>query len=123
MRRAPVAAALSVESLEERRLLSAAVVDGMLVVVGTAGPDHVRVYESFDVVVPEVTGFVRRLPDGPFESFAFPAESISTIVIRAGAGDDRVDFASPLDPNSRPTRRPPRPELEVAATLRRLISI
>ena len=108
MRQTPAAAGLSVESLEGRRLLSAAVVDGMLVLVGTAGPDHIRAYESWDVVVPEVTGFVRRLPDGPFEYFAVPAESVHTIVIRAGAGDDRVDFASPLDPNSRPTRRPAR---------------
>jgi Ca2+-binding RTX toxin-like protein len=97
-----------VEAVEERRLLSAAVVDGTLVVLGTAGPDVIHIEEYSDELVSRVVVYVSPLPDGQPESFKFPAADIHSIVVRAGAGDDVVNFISSRLPGHRGVQVPAR---------------
>ena len=98
------------ESLEARRLLSADVVNGTLMVVGTAGPDRIRVWEHREAKGRSIVGYIDALMLGrPPEVFGFPAEGIYSVLVRAGGGDDDVDLSdSPLDPISWPLSIPSR---------------
>src|SRR3954469_8608948 len=87
-----------VELLENRRLLSAGVVNGMLVVVGTNGPDRIVMWQDVGAKGPVITGFVDALLfERPPETFEVPAEGVRSILVRALAGDDTVDlFNAPV---------------------------
>ena len=108
MKHARLAICSSVEALEQRRLLSATLVDGTLFVVGTAAQDGIHLNVFANEGGPSfIVGGVYPL-GGPGESIRFPAADVRSIVIRAGAGDDRVNFWVPLSPGSFPVRVPAR---------------
>ena len=81
--------------LEARRLLSAAVVDGVLVLAGTAAPEKFIVLHSAVNNQPETysVSITSIPPSGPGEHYDFPAEGVRSIAVRAGAGNDVVDLA------------------------------
>jgi Ca2+-binding RTX toxin-like protein len=96
------------EPLENRRLLSANVVNGTLVVVGTNGPDRIAMWEDVGPKGPVIVGYVdAQLFGRPPETFEVPAESVHSILVRAGAGADTVDlFDAPVGPTSGPISIP-----------------
>ena len=103
-RRAPAA-----EPLEARRMLSAAVQDGVLFVEGTSGPERIRVFEfregtlQYDVLIIPIPYA------GTAESHTIPGDGVRLVSVRALGGDDIVDVrSSPLDPGSFPQRLPTR---------------
>jgi Ca2+-binding RTX toxin-like protein len=98
------------DKLEPRRLFSATVVDGMLVVVGTNGPDRIVMWEDEGATGPVIVGFVDALLFGrPPETFEVPAEGVRSILVRALAGNDTVDlFDAPVGPSSNSTSLPSR---------------
>jgi Ca2+-binding RTX toxin-like protein len=85
-----------IDSLEARRLLSAALVNGVLVVEGTSASDDIRVYRmpgptdapAYAVEIGPVNG------KGPTFFWTFPADQVASVVVRAGPGDDTVDLAT-----------------------------
>ena len=79
------------ERLEARRLLSAAVENGTLSIVGTEAGDSIVVYAS----PPQAAGFyvvsIRAAKDNaPIEEFRFPVADVSSVTVRALSGDDTV---------------------------------
>ena len=92
------------ELLENRRLLSADVVNGTLVVVGTNGPDRIAMWEDVGPKGTVIVGYVDALLfDRPPETFEFPAEGVHSILVRALPGADTVDlFDAPVGPESGP---------------------
>jgi hypothetical protein len=81
----------STQRLEARRLLSAAVVDGTLTVVGTNAGDSIIIYAS----PPSAVGFylvsIRAAKDNaPIEEIRVPVEGVTSVAVRALAGDDTV---------------------------------
>ena len=99
-----------VEALESRRLLSVGVVDGTLVVVGSAGPDRIRLYDDVTDKGPVIVVIVERLLiGGAPEVHEVPSEGVRSVLVRAGAGDDEVDlFDAPTGPTSGPVSLPSR---------------
>ena len=99
-----------IEALERRQLLSADVVDGTLVVTGSAGPDRIRLYNDIGPDGPVIVVYIDRLLAGaPPEQYAVPADGVRSILVRAGAGDDDVDLVSaPTRPTSGPISLPTR---------------
>jgi len=76
------------ERLEARRLLSAAVENGTLSIVGTEAGDSIVVYAS----PPQAAGFyvvsIRAAKDNaPIEEFRFPVADVSSVTVRALSGD------------------------------------
>jgi Ca2+-binding RTX toxin-like protein len=100
----------AVEILEQRRLLSADVVNGTLVVVGTAGPDRIGMWEAIRDKGPVIVGYVEPLMVGSApERFEIPAEGVQSVLVRAGAGDDEVDLSiAPMGPTTGPLSIPSR---------------
>jgi Ca2+-binding RTX toxin-like protein len=78
------------EALERRQFLSADVVAGTLVVRGTDGPDGITMWGDarFGSVI-----MVRIVPlmSGQFgEAYAIPEAGVRSVLVLAGAGDDRI---------------------------------
>ena len=82
-----------VSPLEARRLLSAAVVDGVLVLTGTTAAETFIVIHSAVAGQPETYSVTITPRGGDAEHQDFPAEGVHSIAVRAGAGDDVVDLA------------------------------
>ena len=83
----------AVEVLEDRRLLSAEVVNGTLVVVGTNGPDRITIWQQVGPNGLEIHVVMEALLFGrPPETYQFPAEEIHSVLVRALAGDDAVNL-------------------------------
>jgi Ca2+-binding RTX toxin-like protein len=81
------------DELERRRLFSADVVNGMLVVVGTNGPDRITIWQDVGPSGPVIQVVADALLMGrPPETYQFPADGISMVVVRALAGDDAVNL-------------------------------
>ena len=97
------------EALEGRRLLSASVQDGVLLVEGTGGPERIRVWEFREGKL-EYTVLITPIPyAGTAEFHDIPGEGVRLVSVRALGGDDVVDVrSSPLDPGSFPLRLPTR---------------
>ena len=96
-------ASTPVEALEARRLLSAEVVNGTLVVTGTAAPDRILIWEEIASKGPAIVGHVNG------EGFEVPADSVRSVLVRGLAGADRIDLASfPMNPFSGPLSVPSR---------------
>jgi hypothetical protein len=79
------------DRLEARRLMSAALVDGTLTVVGTNAGDSIVIYAS----PPSAVGFyvvsIRAAKDNaPVEEVRVPVEGVTSVSVRALAGDDTV---------------------------------
>jgi len=89
----------AIESLEPRRLLSVAVNDGVLTIVGTSEADDVVVTEHTVIGRPKVFVVSIRVigTTRPVESVMVPAEGVRAVSVFAGAGNDVVDLgkASP----------------------------
>jgi hypothetical protein len=84
-----------IESFESRRLLSAAVVDGVLTIVGTPGEERILVNEQAVFQRPKVFA-VSIDPvgsDRPSENYMIPAEGVRSLKVLAFGGDDVVDLA------------------------------
>jgi Ca2+-binding RTX toxin-like protein len=96
------------EALESRRMLSAVVDNGVLVVTGTGGADRIRVYEAWESA--QVVVSIRPIGSTDAgEIYRVPIAGVRSVLVRAGAGDDVVDaYSSPLDPGSRPLTLPTR---------------
>lgn len=94
-RRGNLPAAVTGEPLESRRLLSAALVNGVVVVVGTPLSDDIRIYRQpgpndapqYAVEIGPING------EQPTRLWTFPASQVRSIWVRAGSGDDVVDLA------------------------------
>jgi hypothetical protein len=85
-----------IESLESRRLLSVAVNDGVLTIVGTPRADDISVIEDASVFGrPKVflvsVGIVGSSP--PTETRVIPAADVRAVKVVAGEGNDVVDLA------------------------------
>lgn len=78
-----------IQVLESRALLSATLENGVLTLEGTSEDDILRVRPDRD----DPTIVVARVND---ESFEFPAEDVSEIVINGHAGNDRLQIARRL---------------------------
>ena len=93
----PVSVPCNFESLESRRLLAATLQDGVLVVEGRPFSDDILIREEINaqsgekVVVVEIDSPGIELPATHQE---FPAKDVVRVVVRAGAGDDKVDMAT-----------------------------
>ena len=100
----------AIQSLELRRLFSAMVENGTLVVVGTNGPDRIRMWEDQRGAQVVIVGYIDALLLGrPAEGFEVPADGVRSVVVRALAGDDDVDLAdAPLGPTTGPISIPSR---------------
>lgn len=87
----------TVESLESRRLLSAAVVDGVLVITGTPLAERILVNENFDPATRKTKTYNVSIDpvgsDRPTEYYIIPAEGVNSLRIVAGGGNDLVDLA------------------------------
>ena len=81
--------------LEPRRLLSAAVVNGVLVLTGTSAPEtFVVIHSAVDGQLQTYWGSIAPNPPTSLpERFEFPAAGVRSIAVRAGAGNDVVDLA------------------------------
>ena len=99
-----------IDLLESRRLLSAVVSNGVLVVTGTPIADRILMYEFTDAL-----GNVRTYhvfidspeSERPAESHDIPADGVRSITVRAGGGNDSVDLAhAPTRPDARPITAP-----------------
>ena len=77
------------ETLEGRRLLTAALVDGVLTVNGTAGNDVLTLAQTADGKVKVVTGEKKKAVTQTFD-----AALVTKVVIAAGRGNDRVTAAT-----------------------------
>ena len=98
------------ECLEPRRLMSAIVSNGVLVVTGTPIADRILMYESTDAFG-DVTSYHvfldSPLSQRPAETHDIPAEGVRSITVRALGGDDLVDLAhAPTRPDTRPITAP-----------------
>ena len=84
------------DQLEARRLLSATLESGVLLVEGTSASDAIRVYRmpgptdapAYAVEIGPVNG------KGPTFFWMFPASQVASVVVRAGGGNDVVDLAT-----------------------------
>src|SRR4051794_17393165 len=91
------------ETLESRRLLSASVVSGTLQIVGTNAADAIVVYAS----PPQAPGFyvvaISALNNARREEFRFPIAGVTSVSVRALAGDDivRLDALNERDQDVR----------------------
>ena len=98
------------EPLESRRLLSAAIVDGALLVTGTSIGDRIRIYEQFaagGATTAYVVSIDQPLSPGPADEYTVPAEGVGRIVVRSLSGADFVDlFHVPTSPDARPLTAP-----------------
>jgi Ca2+-binding RTX toxin-like protein len=85
----------AVETLEPRRLLSVAVNDGILTIVGTPQADDIRVNEQAFFGRPKVfvVSIGRVGSRAPAETYTIPADGVRAVSVLAGAGDDVVDLA------------------------------
>jgi hypothetical protein len=84
------------EALEPRRLCSATLKDGFLVIVGRAFQDRILVREDVGAQTQEKVVAVdidSPLLDLPAYHYEFPVKDVRHISIRAGWGDDIVDLA------------------------------
>jgi Ca2+-binding RTX toxin-like protein len=100
------------EALESRRMLSAVVENGVLVVTGTPYDDVIMVWENRDTVPPNYSVVVHT-PSRPElnQDFDIPGEGVRSVTVRALAGDDDVNVAaSPLNPVAWPLHLPTRLE-------------
>lgn len=82
-----------IHRLEDRRLLSAALADGVLTVIGTTKNDTIVVSLSKDgetITVSESSGS-RFRRSAPAKS-SFSASEVTSVVIDAGAGNDKVSL-------------------------------
>ncbi len=97
-----------IEQLEFRRLLSASVVDGVLVVTGTPTGDRIQIHEEFDDATTAYVVYIDQpLAQRPAEQYTIPAAGVRGILVRAGAGDDYVDlYNAPTRPYTRPVTAP-----------------
>src|SRR5688500_1076027 len=82
--------------LESRRLLSATLVDGTVVVLGTPMSDDIRVYRrpgpsDAPVYAVEIGPLDGRRPTQVWE---FPLRQVNSVLVRAGSGDDLVDLVA-----------------------------
>src|SRR5215207_9981152 len=96
------------EILENRRLLSAAVVDGVLVVVGTDADDYISVAHDADNVYVNDNGTVSMFPRGSVQSVSMSGlagndtlqvvddngDFFASVTSDGGAGDDFIDGGS-----------------------------
>src|SRR5690349_19613046 len=98
------------EHLESRRLLSADVVDGTLVVVGTNGPDRISMWEDIGRDGPVIIVYVDALLMGrPPEQYAIPREQVRSVLVRGLAGDDIIELdIAPLNATGGPLTVPAR---------------
>src|SRR2546428_6451809 len=86
----------SVDSLEPRRLLSASLTDGVLVVEGTPLSDAILIRQQpgpNDAPVYAVEIGPNDGSERPTQYWEFPADAVKSIVVRAGSGNDLVDLA------------------------------
>jgi Ca2+-binding RTX toxin-like protein len=99
-----------VEVLEDRRLLSADVVDGTLFVVGTSGPDRIAMWEDIRPKGPVIVVIIdAQLLGRPPEVYEIPADGVRSIFVRALGGGDEVNLADyPLGPTTGPVSVPTR---------------
>ena len=80
-----------IEALEGRQLLSATLTDGVLTVTGTDGNDAIGISLSKDGATITVSEAVVVEGEKPTPTkTTFDAASVTSIVVDAGAGDDRV---------------------------------
>jgi len=70
-----------VESLEQRTLLSASLVKGILSVTGTAGNDAIVLHRTRTAIVVDINGSAK----------SFKAKAVKSIRVLAGNGDDQVN--------------------------------
>ena len=91
--RASVPQGFTLEPLEHRRVLSATLTDGVLLITGTDGKDCVLITQISpddpDIFIqighdPTVEGFMK------YEVFTFARAALKTIRVEAGGGDDAV---------------------------------
>lgn len=75
-----------IESLEERRLLSASLLHGVLTVTGTAGNDVISLSKNS-------TSFVSKVGN---EVKSFKLSAVTKFVVNAGAGNDTVSVSSAI---------------------------
>ena len=79
-------------ALQQRRLMSAIVEDGVLVITGTSADDRITVYESRDTSVPTyVVGIQTPSIPGSDQYFRIPGDGVRSVTVRALAGDDSVN--------------------------------
>src|SRR3989442_13128088 len=79
----------AVEVLEDRRLLSAEVVNGTLGVVGTNGPDRITIWQQVGSNGLEIHVVMEALLFGrPPETYQFPADKVHSLLVRALSRDD-----------------------------------
>jgi hypothetical protein len=96
MSREPDSFTPALESLESRRLLAATLQDGVLFVSGRPFSDDILIREEIStrtgekVIVVEIDSPGIELPATHQE---FPAKDVNSVLVRAGAGDDKVDMA------------------------------
>ena len=101
--------AAEIEALEARRLLSAKVQDGVLFVVGTDGPERIKVWEYPKGTLEYVVVILPIPSAGTSEHYIIPGDGVRLVSVRALGGNDVVDvYSSPLDPESWPLHLPTR---------------
>jgi len=74
------------ESLEQRRLLSVSLNDGILLVQGTSADDRVNVYRTVDDIVVNLNGSEKR----------FPASQVGGLLVDTGLGADEIVLSRTL---------------------------
>ena len=80
------------ETLETRRLMSAVVENGVLVVTGTSADDRITVYESRDTsVTTYVVGIQTPGVPGSDHYFRIPGGGVQSVTVRALGGNDSVN--------------------------------
>ena len=82
------------EMLEQRRLLSATLVNGLLVVTGSSRPDQILMFREPGLNdAPVYTVVIQDDTTRPVYQASFPLGQVRAVAVRAGAGDDVVDLA------------------------------
>lgn len=87
---------VTLEALEGRRLMSAALARGTLTVEGTDAADTIYLYQGVEPGEQRPMLFVQFMPDPPAGSVAllvrqsFPANAVRRVVVRGGTGDDEI---------------------------------